>query len=1260
MEVEAYRAMAGAAPLGSCDCSTTKYSEGVGDQGDDVAHLGPRHAGFTRFRLVIHRLKGKTAGDWDMTLSGLSGPPCVKQLEHDGLGFRSGVRPEDRLVSINGVLVSGHAEGVLALDQANGHCVLVVDRPATDPIRGIVSCCMGAMLLALAVAVAACNAHSVLVQLNLAGDAPIDQPDALRARDLLPRLRYGGPESWRARCFPRRTHFSVASWPAFAPNATRRWEVSVKADAEAVAVSTHGSWQWHTQTPLCILSARTGLPVDNWLLQRILSPAQPRRGGRGAKAKRGGATGAPDASSSSSSSSSSAPSLALLFEPVSGPGVYEVYDSCDDPFRAEVSAQWRRDALQAAQATERDETRRSAVWRMASGGRLVHRSSTPLAAPWTLPGGGQDTEWHARQQRAFVGNVRAVVRVPDAEANASEPAMRVLVRWRRPRGSATTHGPEPTAVRLSPGVPGAAPLETPISVPVALLGANEDEVELLLAHDNVPGTYLIYLLPFERSTAAFDAGGLTSGSDTSGEAARRKAALPSAFDGRGSTGSRPHEVRKERFKRFFSRLSRPRRTERQLDNPANQSADGLIGESIGTQADGQPEEQRSSGVIGAVADTYEALAQRERRRSELRLALQANARRIRERRRNAEMAMLGLGCTQAGEVQSRTAFDHVSDMERAADMSEIQEMERRAAMGMQTNLSGLGAPGTAGDPSLFMFAESRTRPLRTSCELPRRWAVKGPKKELRSVVRPGEFFVWHVGLWSREHALQVADCSLHAAHWSATNGDRSARRGASEGRGPALSSSVDFRCISVHGVAHDGRPLKVQPAAPAGCARSLWFGVQVPNGTDGRVLRLTLELKVVVRGMARAVRSRVVLFPRGSAVRASGDDQLWRLSRLRWLDSRAGHELDEGTPSPFTPVRAALVKAPKGGKGGGRQATAPLLLSAKMGQARIGINGLPKQLFAGGRNRASKPSVAVLESPIEMRVYAASSAHRLAPSVGLEAFQEARWAQSRVQWRVVQPVHLIPAMKTKRRAAFKAALVEAASGDPSGVGSGNSSSSSRLRMEVSGTWLYDTELKMRIRLTALRDVSLRDVSLVVPFRTRLSQYLMGFERHGRKSERHLPLSWNWKAGSSANQVWMGDVHAGMRLKLTGADSDAWDSPMHKVSEDELHKLYDTHRRRSAARHDVLGLLSPFTALPIFFLSCSVSSRRAEPPPLPALDWQVVAQRVPWACACDTQSKCARADWHPAATPRAARRLCVRTAADTDAASRAAPLSALAR
>lgn len=255
-----------------------------------------------------------------------------------------------------------------------------------------------------------------------------------------------------------------------------------------------------------------------------------------------------------------------------------------------------------------------------------------------------------------------------------------------------------------------------------------------------------------------------------------------------------------------------------------------------------------------------------------------------------------------------------------------------------------------------------------------------------------------------------------------------------------------------------------------------------------------------------------------------------------------------------------------------------------MGSARIGTNGLPVQLFAmggqgeaaaddsgstsngGGAAEGSLPGTRVLDGPIDVRVCATETRHAAVVSLHRGRRRVARGKEpvreTAVRWRVTQPARLIAELATKRRAAFEATLDEAPG--KQGGGSGGDGSS-RLRMEVSGTWLYDTELKMRIRLTALRGVSLDDVVLHVPFHASLCRYLMGFERHGRLASSHLPFGWEWSQGSSAHQVWMGDVHAGMRLKLTGADGDAWDSPMHKVSEAELERLAWHNKGRGGVR-----------------------------------------------------------------------------------------------
>ena len=122
-------------------------------------------------------------------------------------------------------------------------------------------------------------------------------------------------------------------------------------------------------------------------------------------------------------------------------------------------------------------------------------------------------------------------------------------------------------------------------------------------------------------------------------------------------------------------------------------------------------------------------------------------------------------------------------------------------------------------------------------------------------------------------------------------------------------------------------------------------------------------------------------------------------------------------------------------------------------------------------------------------------------------------------------------------------------------------------MSVTGAFEYDTEMRIMVRLEATRraddaasdwvdsdgTVHLGGVTLHVPMVPALTKYVMGLGQHGRLREGlQIPL-WRWQAGTGAHMVWLGDVHAGLRLKLAGS-SKAWDSPMHRVSNIEMKEL----------------------------------------------------------------------------------------------------------
>ena len=426
-----------------------------------TAGLRGQATAFVRMSFVIIRHKGKREGDWDATLMGKEGSPLLGALEKEGLAYRSGLREGDLLVSVNGVLISGHAEAVTQLDACDGESELVVDRQAVEPLDGILCCGVGCTLLGFSLAFAV-----ALVLRALRGTGDADDSDIGRLRDKMPKLRYGGPQPWRARCFPARTKYTVASWPTFAHK--RRFEVRVDADVEAVGIVAHPLWGWDSKTPVCIVSARSGIPVDNYAMS--MGPQQ----------RRGVPSGMPRQRQIDSHPAAYA--HALIFEPSSGPGVYEIYDNCHDPYAAPVEPAWRAAAL--ADSSRHPASGEPATldptaqpWRSVTFVRRVARSTVQLGSMWA----GDGSFSSAGANRKYSGNVRAVVQVTDDLANSSEPAIRVIVRWRRPTESPLSYGEKPIAVRVNGDE----------QVPCTILSGDNDELEMLLAHDNIPGTYVV-------------------------------------------------------------------------------------------------------------------------------------------------------------------------------------------------------------------------------------------------------------------------------------------------------------------------------------------------------------------------------------------------------------------------------------------------------------------------------------------------------------------------------------------------------------------------------------------------------------------------------------------------------------------------------------------------------------------------------------------------------------------------------------------------
>ena len=206
--------------------------------------------------------------------------------------------------------------------------------------------------------------------------------------------------------------------------------------------------------------------------------------------------------------------------------------------------------------------------------------------------------------------------------------------------------------------------------------------------------------------------------------------------------------------------------------------------------------------------------------------------------------------------------------------------ERDAFHPMEVAATGAEVAGVrAWGRALAVWPEDRRRPIRMSHTLPLPWIVTGaaPVNGSRWVGQAmrGEFYTFQVGAYAAIRPL------LLTSTWTEL-------RGAQHG---AVIQVGSLRCINqpIGSVAaREGLALAEGEVLP------LWFGVDVPKEVRSDSYRGAITISEVVTG-AGNLQSSVEVVDIEIAVsetvaKERGDHELWRHSRLRWLDSSVGSD----------------------------------------------------------------------------------------------------------------------------------------------------------------------------------------------------------------------------------------------------------------------------------------------------------------------------------------------------------------------------------
>ena len=360
-----------------------------------------------------------------------------------------------------------------------------------------------------------------------------------------------------------------------------------------------------------------------------------------------------------------------------------------------------------------------------------------------------------------------------------------------------------------------------------------------------------------------------------------------------------------------------------------------------------------------------------------------------------------------------------------------------------------------GKAPFLLFPEDRTRPVRMRQDLPHRWIEAGPGGVVKGTALRGEWYAFQVGVYASQRTPRQRPLRLLRPC-----------------TGPKATPfrRRPFHCVNLAGRDWMGRPFRRRVTVAVGEVYPLWCGVQVP--TSAAPGRYTGRLSVRAAGTS-AVFLPVSLAVQADTIAASGDDEPWRLSRLRWLNSRLYQ--DDGLVPPYTKVTVTGTRLG--------------ILGRDLVLAASGLPASIRSYFTPAMTAIGPDAHELLAQPVAL---VAEDAHG-----------------RRLKW---QPGSLT---FTKRAAGAAAWAVTSTSGP--------------LTLRLTAQLDFDGTIEYQAALSTTKNINLGDVRLEIPLDHQAVRYFMGMNLKGGR--RPAEYDWRWEVTRNQDAAWLGDVNGGLQFTL---------------------------------------------------------------------------------------------------------------------------------
>ena len=335
-------------------------------------------------------------------------------------------------------------------------------------------------------------------------------------------------------------------------------------------------------------------------------------------------------------------------------------------------------------------------------------------------------------------------------------------------------------------------------------------------------------------------------------------------------------------------------------------------------------------------------------------------------------------------------------------------------------------------------------------DIPYKWIADNRHDFFNGQADKGEYYVFQLGVWAARSNVE----NLHVDFSALTN----------KATGEQIPAS-SFTCFNTEGTDVTGTVFEKNCSVDKGKVQALWVGTQLPEHLSAGTYQGTVTVSAA-NAESKAVQ--VSLNVSENVIANHGDNEPWRHSRLRWLNSQIG--FDDEVIAPYT----ALVMKDK-------------TISCLGREVKLSDLGLPEHItsyFKETMTGIGTNGRSVLAAPMELAADGGAWENL--------NFEITKHKQGAIAWKALNQ-------------------------------------NSRFLMDLEGEMESDGNIAYKVTLVAREDASVEDVVLRTHLASGVGRYMMGLGEKGGYCPNDL--RWKWEVEKNQDAVWVGDVNAGIQIRL---------------------------------------------------------------------------------------------------------------------------------